>query len=64
MVRVSEVDPAFRSVPPAGTEVTVYPLMADPPLLAGAANETVALALPAVATTEVGPLRAIPGATA
>ena len=32
--------------PPAGLEVAVYEVIADPPLLAGAVNETVAVVAP------------------
>jgi hypothetical protein len=46
--------------PPAGEEVTVYEVMALPPLEAGAVHDTLAAALPAVATTPVG----APGAVA
>lgn len=38
----------------AGEEVTVYPEIVAPPLLAGAVQETVACALPEVAVTPVG----------
>ena len=37
-----------------GFEVTVYPVIAEPPLLAGAVNETDACASPEVAETPVG----------
>jgi hypothetical protein len=56
MVCVSEVEPVLESIPPAGIDVTVYPVITEPPLLTGAAKLTVVLALPAVATTEVGAL--------
>ena len=49
-----EVEPAFESIPPAGDDVTVYPVIDVPPVLAGAINETVACELPAVAVTLVG----------
>ncbi len=39
---------------PPGDEVTVYPVIGDPPLDAGATQVTVAWALPAVAETPVG----------
>jgi hypothetical protein len=48
------VEPALLSTPPAGLEVTVYPVIAEPPLLAGATKETDAVTSPGVATTEVG----------
>ena len=47
-------------VRPSGTEVTVYPVIGSPPVDAGAIHETRALALPRVATTEVG----LPGTVA
>ena len=37
-----------------GFEVTVYPVIAEPPLLAGAVNETDACASPETAETFVG----------
>src|SRR5918912_1152678 len=46
--------------PPAGEEVTVYEVIALPPFEAGAVQDTLAAALPAVATTPVG----APGAVA
>src|SRR6185436_20476995 len=39
---VSDVVPALLSTPPAGFEVTVYPVIALPPLLAGAVKLTLA----------------------
>jgi len=39
---------------PPGLEVTVYPVIADPPSLAGAVNVTVAWASPFTADTPVG----------
>jgi hypothetical protein len=50
---VSAVDPAFASVPPEGLEVTVYPVMAEPPF-EGAEKVTLAFVLPAVARADVG----------
>ena len=47
-------EPAPLAVMLPGLEVTVYPVMADPPLLAGAANATLACALPAVAVPMTG----------
>jgi hypothetical protein len=54
MAWLRDVEPALVSVPPAGLDVTVYPVIAVPPLETGAVKVTVAEALPAVATTEVG----------
>ena len=48
------------STPPTGLDVTVYPVIGAPPVLAGAANDTVACAFPAMAVTPVG----APGAVA
>ena len=45
---------------PPGLEVTVYPVMADPPFELGAVNVTEACVLPAVAVPMVG----APGTTA
>jgi hypothetical protein len=59
---LSKVDPALESVPPAGWEVTVYPVIGEPPF-AAAANVTVACALPAVATTLVGAEGFVAGVT-
>ena len=49
----------MESVPPAGDDVTVYPVIIEPPLKPGALNVTVAWPLPAVALAEVGALGAI-----
>src|SRR5260370_22365592 len=48
------VVPLALAVSPPGDEVTVYPLIWDPPLEAGAVQVTVAWALPAVAVTAGG----------
>ena len=50
----AEVGPALLAVRPPGDDVTVYPVIALPPLDAGAVQVTVAWVLPAVATTLVG----------
>ncbi len=52
------VDPEFVSVPPAGLEVTTYPLMVDPPLNCGAVNVTTAELSPPVAVPIIGALDA------
>jgi hypothetical protein len=59
----SAVDPALLSTPPAGFEVTVYPVTALPPLEAGALKVTVAWALPAVAVPIVGAPGTVAGVT-
>jgi hypothetical protein len=46
--------PAVLAVIPPGVEVTVYPVIALPPLSAGAVQLTPAEAFPAVAVTLVG----------
>src|SRR5260370_40582659 len=46
--------PVAVAVNPPGDEVTLYPVIGDPPLEAGAVQVTVAWALPAVAVTAVG----------
>ncbi len=53
-------EPAPVPVRPPGLEVTVYAVIAAPPVLAGAVNATSAWALPAVAVPMVG----APGTTA
>jgi len=50
---ISPVVPALLSTPPAGDELTVYPVIADPPFVAGATKVTVALALLPTAVTLV-----------
>ena len=51
-------------VAPAGEDVTVYPVIADPPLLAGAVNVTVAAPEAAlVAATDVGAPGTVAGTT-
>ena len=52
------------AVTPPGDDVTVYDVIALPPLLAGAAHETLAWVLPAVAVTPVGALGTVDGVTA
>jgi hypothetical protein len=47
-------EPLPVPVKPPGLDVTVYPVIAEPPLFAGASNATEAVVLPAVATTFVG----------
>ena len=61
-VSVADV-PATVALAPAGLEVTVYEVMALPPLLAGVVHETLAEALPAVAVTAVGAPGTVAGAT-
>ena len=53
-VWVKVVLPAFASTPPAGFDVTVYPVIALPPSLAGALKVTLAELLPGDATTLLG----------
>ena len=64
MLCVVVVLPALLSTPPAGFEVTVYPVMALPPLLTGAVKLTLACAFPAVAVAPVGGRGAPTGVTA
>ena len=47
-------EPAPVIVSPPGPEVTVYPVIVEPPFDAGGVKETTACALPATAETEVG----------
>jgi hypothetical protein len=55
---IGELAPVAVIVP--GDDVTVYDVMALPPLLAGAVKETEACALPAVAVTPVGASGTVP----
>jgi hypothetical protein len=64
------VVPAFESTPPAGLDITVYPVIAVPPVAAGAENVTVACPLPLaigvagnVAVPIVGALGTVSGIT-
>jgi hypothetical protein len=50
-------------VKPPELEVTVYPVIAEPPLLAGAVNVTVASAFPGVAVPIVGAPGIVDGVT-
>jgi hypothetical protein len=58
-VTVADVAPVVVIVRPPGAAVTVYPVTAEPPSLAGAVHDTTAAVFPAVAVTPVG----TPGAT-
>ena len=51
-ITVAEVPVTVAVCPPE--EVTVYPVMSEPPLLVGAVQVTVACLLPGVALTRVG----------
>ena len=51
------------AVKPPGLEVTVYPVIAEPPLLPGDVNVTVALAFPAVAVPIIGGPGTVEGVT-
>ena len=46
--------PVETAVKPPGEEVTVYPVIAAPPLSVGAVQVIVACVLPEVATTDIG----------
>jgi hypothetical protein len=54
--------PVTLALAPAGTEVTVYEVMALPPSLSGAVHETEAEAAPAVAVTPLGAPGTVAGA--
>ena len=60
---VVDVVPALLSTPPAGLDVTVYPVIALPPLLTGAVKLTLACRLPGVAVTAVGAPGTVRGVT-
>ena len=55
------VDPLTVTIWPPGLAVTLYAVIADPPLDAGAAHVTSACVLPAVAVTLVGAPGAVAG---
>ena len=56
--------PTEVPVRPPGVEVTVYPVIAEPPLSVGAVHVTVACVFPDVAPTAVGATGTIEGITA
>ena len=56
--------PVVVAVAPPGLAVTVYPVIAEPPLLAGAVHDTAACPLPATAVTAVGEPGIVVGVTA
>jgi len=60
---VHGLDAAVQVRPP-GDEVTVYPVMAEPPSLTGTVHDTTAEALPAVADAAVGAPGTVAGVTA
>ena len=55
--------PVEVPVRPPGVEVTVYTVIAAPPVLTGAVQVIVACVLPEVATTEVGAEDTVEGTT-
>lgn len=59
---IGELTPVAVKLP--GLDVTVYKVIALPPLLAGATNATLAEVLPAAATTAVGASGTVTGVTA
>jgi hypothetical protein len=63
-VTVAVVAPVVVAAWPPGLAVTVYPVIAEPPSLAGAVQDTTACALPAEAVTAVGAPGAALGVTA
>jgi hypothetical protein len=56
--------PTESAVNPPGDDVTVYPVIAAPPLSVGAVQDTSAWRLPAVAKTVVGAVATREGVTA
>ena len=56
--------PVEEAVKPPGVEVTVYPVIAEPPVSVGAVHDTVACVFPDVAPTAVGAPGTIEGITA
>ena len=55
--------PTEVAVKEPGEDVTVYPVIAEPPLSVGAVHVIVAFVLPPVATTEVGAPDTVAGVT-
>ena len=62
-VTVTVVPIIVLALNPPGNAVTVYPVIADPPLLTGAVQPTTASALPATAVTPVGAPGTVLGVT-
>jgi hypothetical protein len=60
---VAVVAPVVLTVAPPGEVVTVYPVIRDPPVVAGAIHETRAWVLPAMAVTAVGAPGTVLGVT-
>jgi hypothetical protein len=63
-VIVAVLTPFVLAVTPPGDAVTVYPVMAEPPLLTGAVHDTTAWAFPGVAVTAIGAPGTVVGVTA
>lgn len=63
-VTVAAVAPVVVAVCPPGAAVTVYPVMVEPPLLAGAVHVTAAWVFLGVAVTAVGAPGTVFGVTA
>jgi len=61
---VADVPTIVVAVAPPGDAITVYPVIAEPPLLAGAVQVTTAEAFPGVADTAVGAPGTVLGVTA
>jgi hypothetical protein len=57
------VAPVLLAVRPPGEAVAVYSVIVEPPLLAGAVQDTTAAALPGVALTPVGAPGTVIGVT-
>ena len=60
IIWVRVVEPAFMSTPPAD-DITVYPVIVDPPLLPECVNVTIAWVSPAVAVPIVGAVGVVAG---
>lgn len=61
---MGEVVPVAVTTALPPLDVTVYPVIALPPVLVGAINATLAVVFPAVATTDVGAPGTVTGITA
>ena len=63
-VTVAVIPMIVLKLAPPGDAVTVYPVIAEPPLLTGAVHDTTAWAFPGVAVTAIGAPGTVLGVTA
>src|ERR1035437_3034199 len=64
LVTVAVIPMIVLKLAPPGDAVTVYPVIAEPPLLTGAVHDTTAWAFPGVAVTAIGAPGTVLGVTA